>query len=111
MRPAPMFRWPTFESPICPSISPTSRPLAANRLHRIGRHQPVEDGRLRGRHGVAAGRRVECEAVHDDQDGRRWRIQGGLPPHMRLKLDDLGKRRSVKARAAHESAVDLGSLA
>ena len=30
VRPAPMFRWPTSELPICPSGSPTSRPKVAS---------------------------------------------------------------------------------
>ena len=65
--PAPRFRWPTSELPICPSGSPTARPHAVELRVRVLGPEPVEDRRVRQLDGVAGAGRREPPAVEDDE--------------------------------------------
>ena len=109
-RPAPMFRWPTSELPICPSGSPTSRPEVRRKACGQVAHSAVEGRRAGLAHGVVGDFLAPAPAVEDDEhDGagcghgilercgimaltpRSGRAQGAGPPEWPSRAIAIGR--------------------
>ena len=104
--PAPMFRWPTSELPICPGGSPTASSDARSDRVRPACQQPTPDGHPS--RGDRVGRRVapDAEPVDDDEhDGSRPR---GSPPPSPMTVTRRARVPRGQPRPCHDARHLVG---